>query len=86
MTASPTFVVKQEGEKLTGDYVSAQYGKWPISGTIKGADVSLSFAMNVDGNALNVTYTGAVNKDGSIKGTANYGDMMSGTFVATMKK
>jgi hypothetical protein len=86
MTASPTLVLKQEGEKLTGDYVSAQYGKFPITGTIKGADVSLLFAMNVDGNALNVTYTGAADKDGSIKGTANYGDMMSGTFVASKKK
>jgi len=86
MTASPTFVLKQEGEKLTGDYVSAQYGKFPITGTIKGADVNLSFAMNVEGNALNVSYTGAVDKDGSIKGTTNYGDMMSGTFVASKKK
>jgi len=86
MTANPTIVLKQEGEKLTGEYVSAQYGKFPLAGTIKGADVSFSFAMNVEGNGLNVTYTGAVDKDGAIKGSVAYGDMMSGTFTAAKKK
>jgi hypothetical protein len=86
MTASPTMVLKQDGEKLTGDYVSAQYGKFPLTGTIKGAEIAFSFAMNVDGNALNVTYAGTVNKDGTLKGSVNYGDMMSGTFVASKKK
>jgi hypothetical protein len=86
MTANPTVVLKQEGEKLTGEYVSAQYGKFPLAGTIKGADVSFSFAMNVEGNGLNVTYTGAVDKDGAIKGSVAYGDMMSGTFTAAKKK
>ena len=86
MTANPTVVLKQEGDKLSGDYVSAQYGKFPVTGTVKGADVSFSFAMNVEGNALNVTYAGTVDKDGVIKGSVTYGDMMSGTFVAAKKK
>ncbi len=86
MTATPTLVLKQDGEKLTGDYVSAQYGKFAITGTIKGADVSLWFAMNVEGTALNVTFAGTVGKDGSLTGTVSYGDMMSGTFSASRKK
>jgi hypothetical protein len=86
MTATPTVVLKQEGEKLTGDYISAQYGKFPITGTIKGADISFWFAMNVEGNALNATYTGTVEKDGSLKGSVNFGDVMSGTFTAAKKK
>jgi len=86
MTASPTVVLKQDGEKLTGEYVSAQYGKFAVTGTTKGADVSFWFAMNVEGTGLNVTYTGTVDKDGTMKGSVNYGDMMSGTFVASKKK
>jgi hypothetical protein len=86
MTATPTLVLKQDGEKLTGDYVSAQYGKFALAGTVKGADVSFWFAMNVEGNALNVTYTGTVDKEGALKGSVNYGDMMSGTFTAAKKK
>ena len=86
MTASPALTLKQEGEKLTGEYVSAQYGKYPVTGTLKGSDVTFWFAMSVEGTPLNVTYTGTVEKDGSLKGSVNYGDMMSGTFSATRKK
>jgi hypothetical protein len=85
MTATPTVALKQDGEKLTGDYVSAQYGKFPLAGSVKGSDVSFSFAMSVEGNSLNVTYTGKVDTDGSLKGSVSYGDMMSGTFVAKKK-
>jgi hypothetical protein len=85
LTATPTLVLKQDGEKLTGDYVSAQYGKFPIGGTVKGADVTVSFSMNIEGNAVNVTYTGKAGKD-SLKGSVAYGDMMSGTFTAVRKQ
>ena len=86
MTATPGMTLKQDGEKLTGEYVSAQYGKYAITGTAKGSDVTFWFAMNVEGTAMNVTYTGKIEKDGSLKGSVNYGDMMSGTFSATKKK
>lgn len=86
MTATPTLVLKQDGEKLTGEYVSAQYGRFPITGAVKGSDLSFWFAMNVEGNALNVTYTGTVDKDGALSGAVNYGDMMSGTYTASKKK
>lgn len=85
MTASPQMVLKQDGEKLTGEYISAQYGKFAITGTVKGSDVVFSFPMNVEGTGLNVTYTGKVEKDGSLTGSVNYGDMMSGTFTASRK-
>ena len=49
MTATPTMVLKQVGEKVTGEYVSAQYGKFPMTGTVKGTDVVMSFEMNVEG-------------------------------------
>jgi hypothetical protein len=86
MTATPAITLKQDGEKLTGEYVSAQYGKYAITGTVKGSDVTFWFAMSIEGSALNVTYTGTIEKDGSLKGSVNYGDMMSGTFVASKKK
>src|SRR5688500_16805878 len=63
MTANPTMILKQEGEKVTGEYVSAQYGKFPMTGTLKGSDVVMSFQMNVEDNSLNVTYSGKVEKD-----------------------
>lgn len=86
MTANPTMVLKQEGEKVTGEYVSAQYGKFPMTGTLKGSDLVMSFQMNLEGTSLNVTYSGTLEKDGTLKGSVNYGDMMSGTFVAAKNK
>jgi hypothetical protein len=86
MTATPSITLKQEGEKLTGEYVSAQYGKFPITGTVKGQDVNFSFTMGIEGNSIDVAYTATVDKDGAMKGTVAYGDMMSGTFSATKKK
>lgn len=86
MTANPTMVLKQEGEKITGDYVSSQYGKFPMTGTLKGSDVVMSFQMNLEGTSLNVTYSGRLESDGTMKGSVTYGDMMSGTFFAALKK
>lgn len=86
ITATPTVVLKQDGDKLSGDYISAQYGKFPLTGTVTGDDVTFSFAMNIEGNGLNVTYAGKADKDGGMQGSVNYGDMMSGTFTATKKK
>lgn len=86
MTANPTMILKQDGEKVTGEYVSAQYGKFPMTGTVKGTEVVMSFQMNVEGTGLAVTYTGKIEKDGTITGSVNYGDMMSGSFTALMKK
>lgn len=86
MTANPTMVLKQEGEKVVGEYVSAQYGKFPMTGTFKGTDVVMSFQMNLEGTSLNVTYSGTLEKDGTMKGSVNYGDMMDGTFTASKNK
>jgi hypothetical protein len=84
-TATPTLVLKQDGDKLTGEYTSQMYGKFPVTGTVKGADVNITFPMNVEGNAITVVYAGKVDKD-QITGSANYGDMLSGTFTAARKK
>lgn len=86
MTATPALSLKQDGEKLTGDYVSAQYGKSTLKGTVKGAEVTFMFTMSVEGSGIDVTYTGTVDKDGAIAGAVNYGDAMTGRFTATKKK
>src|SRR5262250_1419307 len=37
---TPTFVLKQDGEKLTGTY-SGALGESPVTGTIKGSDITI---------------------------------------------
>lgn len=58
-TGTPTFVLKQDGEKLTGTY-SGMLGEAPITGTIKGDQVEWSFDVKSDQVSGKVTYRGTV--------------------------
>src|SRR5258707_11533238 len=78
-TGSPTFVLKQDGEKLTGTY-SGALGEAPIKGTVKGNEVTIDF----DASGAAIHYAGKVSADGAtIEGTVDYGGQASGTFTAT---
>ena len=86
ISATPTFTLKQDGSKLTGEYVSQQYGKFPLTGEVTGTAVTFTVAMNIEGNALNAVYSGVLQADGSLKGSVDIGGAMSGSFSATRKK
>jgi|SRR5579863_5507496 len=80
-SGTTTFVLKQDGEKLTGTY-SDPYGEAAVTGTVKGSDVTLEF--NEQG--VGATYKGKVDTAGTkIEGTCDYGGQASGTFTATKK-
>jgi hypothetical protein len=85
ITATPSLTLKQEGEKLTGEYVSQNYGKFPVTGTVKGNDVVFSVPMNIEGNAITAAYTGTLQPDGTLKGSVDLGQM-GGTFTASRKR
>jgi len=87
ITATPALTLKQEGDKLTGEYTSQQYGKFPVTGTVKGTEMTFSVSMSVEGNAINAVYTGVVQADGSLKGSVDIaGGAMAGSFTAVKKK
>lgn len=87
ITATPAISLKQDGDKLTGDYTSQQYGKFPLTGSVKGTEMTFSVSMSVEGNAITAVYTGVVQADGSLKGSVDIGGgAMAGTFSATRKK
>src|SRR4051812_30592820 len=86
INATPSLTLKQNGEKLTGEYTSQQYGKFPVTGTVTGSDVTFSVSMNIEGNGITAVYTGTVQPDGTMKGSVGLGDAMSGSFSATRKK
>lgn len=78
---SPTFVLKQDGEKLTGTY-SGALGEAAVTGTIKGSDVT----MNFEASGAQIHYAGKVDSAGkTMEGTVDYGGQASGTFTATKK-
>ena len=78
---SPNFTFKQDGEKLTGQYKGA-FGEAPLTGTLKGGKVDFSIKVEAQGQQMTITYTGTVEKDGSMKGTAELGEVGSATWTA----
>ena len=70
-TATPTLELVQEGEKITGNY-AGRYGKFPVTGTLKGRALVFSFTMNAEGTEVLMTFKGEVAADfQSMKGEAD---------------
>jgi hypothetical protein len=82
-SGTPTMTFKQDGEKLTGQYVGL-LGEAPLSGTIKGAAIEFTIDVSVEGNAVRIRYAGSADK-ASMKGTVKLGDIAEGTFTAAKK-
>jgi len=76
---SPTFTFKQEGEKLSGQYKGV-FGEAPVNGTVKDNKIEFSIKVEAQGQAMTVTYSGTIEKDGTMKGTVSLGEG-SGTWT-----
>jgi hypothetical protein len=72
--------LKQEGEKLTGAFKSPN-GELPLSGTLTGSDVKLTFSVNMQGVPLDITMSGKVEGE-SFAGKADFGGFAEGAFSA----
>lgn len=83
-SGTPTVTLKQDGEKLTGQY-SGQLGEAPLTGTLKGNAITFQFDVDVQGTALRVVYSGTLEGD-TMKGTVSLGSMGEGTFTGSRKK
>ena len=81
-SGAPTWTLKQEGEKITGNY-DGTLGKFPMTGTLKGDAIELSFKVTgqVEGTVI---YKGTVSGN-TMKGTVDLAGMATGTFKATKK-
>lgn len=78
-TRTPTVVLKQDGEQLSGTYKS-QLGEAPVTGKIQDKDFSFQVTLTFDGTPITIVYTGALDESG-IKGRVTAGDLASGTFT-----
>ena len=78
-SGSPHFSLKQEGTAVTGSY-KGQLGEAPVTGTVKGNEVSLTYKVSGQGQELVVTYTGTV-EGNTIKGKVSMGELGEGTFT-----
>jgi len=83
-TGNPTFVFKQDGEKLTGTY-TGMLGKADVTGTVKGDKIEFQFEASFEGQKFTVRYIGTVESPTQMKGTARFADMGEGAWTATKK-
>jgi hypothetical protein len=78
-TATPTVTLTQKGDSLSGRYSSQMLGEADVVGTV-GKDGAFEFRFEVQGAA--VVYTGRVESQDALKGTAKFGEVTSGPFTA----
>lgn len=75
---TPHFSLKQNGNELTGTYKGA-LGEAPVTGTVKGNEISLKFSVSAQGVDFDVSYSGVVEGD-TMKGKVVMGQLGEGTF------
>jgi len=80
-----TFVLKQDGEKVSGAY-SGPLHEANITGTVKGDTAVISVAgTNNQGEPLTVTYTGKIVSSTKMTGTLDFGKGITFEWTATKK-
>ena len=82
---SPTFIFKQDGEKLTGTYKGV-FGESNLTGTVSGKTVKFSFDADAQGTPITITYEGEVDSNSQITGKVDLGGVGSGTFTGKRVK
>ena len=82
-SGNPTFTLTQDGESISGTY-NGYFGEAPVSGTIKGAEVTLSLEVTAQGQDVKVDYIGTVDGD-TMAGKVLFAGQGDATFKATRK-
>jgi hypothetical protein len=81
----PTFVFKQEGEKLTGTY-NGPLGEYKVAGTVTGPKAVFGFDFTVDGETGKAAYTGTLESPTKMTGTVEFSNGPRGKWTATKKE
>jgi hypothetical protein len=84
-TGSPTFVLKQTGEKVTGRY-KGTFGEADVTGTASGKTFKLTFSADAQGTAITITYDGEFESATSVKGKVDLAGLATGTFTGKKVK
>ena len=71
-TGTPTVVLQQQGEKLSGTFNSQILGEVKLTGTVKGNAIEFAFEGDAGGQTMKVAYKGTIDSPTSMQGTAVY--------------
>lgn len=81
-----TVTFRQDGEKLTGHYAGSTLGEADLTGTVSGTNAKFAFTVNVQGNALDVTYDATIESNDAMKGSLTITAIGGGTFTGKRTK
>jgi len=81
----PTFVFKQEGDKLTGTY-DGPLGEYKVTGSVTGAKAVFGFDFTVDGEAGKATYSATIESPTKMTGTIEFSNGQRGKWTAAKKE
>ena len=81
-TGTPTLTLNQKGDSLSGHYSSQVLGEAEVKGSVSGQKITLNVNVEVQGNAIAVTYAGTIDGPDTMKGTVDLGGQANGTFTA----
>jgi hypothetical protein len=76
---TPTFVLKQDGNKITGTYKGA-FGESAVAGTVDGD----KFKLDYESSGNKIVYDGKI-EGNKISGTASFGQFGDGPFTGEKK-
>jgi hypothetical protein len=79
-TGTPHLSLKQQGTTVTGTYKSSTFGEAPVTGTVKGSELTLNVKVSGQGQELTIVYTGTV-EGAAMKGKVSLGELGEGTFT-----
>jgi hypothetical protein len=79
-SGSPTFVFKQDGEKLTGTY-NGTFGTAELTGTVKGDNIEFTFEATLGDQKGKVSYIGKIEAPDKMKGEVDYAGLGKGTWT-----
>jgi hypothetical protein len=80
-TGTPDVTLEQHGEELTGIYSSPRLGARRLLGMVRGDTVTFRIAPG-EGSDVIMTFTGTVQSDGTLAGSADFGGMGGASFTA----
>jgi hypothetical protein len=80
-TTTPSVMLEQDGTTLSGHYSSEALGEADVTGTVTGSDFTFSLEADLQGQAIDVTYTGTLQEDGTLSGEIDLGAFGGGPFT-----
>ena len=80
-TTTPSVMLEQDGTTLSGHYSSEALGEADVTGTVTGNDFTFSLEADLQGQAIDVTYTGTLQEDGTLSGEIDLGGFGGGPFT-----